>query len=303
MTEPMEWLNYHHLRYFWSVAREGSMRVAAEKLGVSQPSISAQIHLLEESLGAELFRKKGRSLILTDTGRVVYNYAEEIFALGRDLLGAVRHGPVSRLAPFHVGLTDTLPKLAAAEILRPVFKLSQPVRAVCHEDDIEDLLPLLATHRLDIILADEPAPSSAKFKTFNHSLGTCGVTLCAPPKVAARLRQEFPKSLDRAPALLPAEHSPLRRILDPWFDEHQVRPEVIAEFDDPALMQVFALDTPGFFPLHAVAVEEAVKRYGFRAIATLEGVRSEFFAITAERKLKHPATVAVTQNAQERLLG
>jgi LysR family transcriptional activator of nhaA len=299
----MEWLNYHHLRYFWSVAREGSMRVAAEKLGVSQPSISAQIHLLEESLGVELFRKSGRSMVLTDTGRVVFNYAEEIFALGRDLLGAVRHGPLSRLPPFHVGLTDTLPKLAAAEILRPVFKLPQPVRAVCHEDDIEDLLPMLATHRLDIILADEPAPSSAKFKTFNHSLGTCGVTLCATPKVAAKLRQGFPKSLDGAPAMLPAEHSPLRRILDPWFDEHDVRPEVIAEFDDPALMQVFALDAPGFFPLHAVAVEEAVKRYGFRTIATLEGVRSEFFAITAERKLKHPATVAVTQNAQERLMG
>ena len=279
------------------------MRLASEKLGVSQPSISAQIQQLEDALGVELFRKSGRSMVLTDTGRVVFNYAEEIFALGRDMLGAVRQGAQTRLPPFHVGLTDTLPKLAAAEILKPVFKLEQAVRVVCNEDDLEDLLPLLATHRLDIILADEPAPSTAKFKVFNHSLGTCGVTLCAMPKVAARLRRGFPQSLDGAPAMLPAEHSPLRRILEPWFDEHRVRPEVIAEFDDPALMQVFALDAPGFFPLHAMAVDEAVKRYGFGRVAELTDVRSEFFAITAERKLKHPATVAVTQNAQERLMG
>ncbi len=298
-----EWLNYHHLRYFWSVAREGSMRLAAEKLGVSQPSISAQIQQLEESLGVELFRKSGRTLVLTDMGRMVCDYAEEIFALGRDLLGAVQHRAQTRLAPFHVGLTDTVPKLAAAEILRPVFSLPQPVRTICHEDDIEDLLLLLATHKLDIIIADEPSPSSAKFKTFNHPLGSSGVTLCAPPKVALKLRRDFPRSLDRAPVLLPVEHSPLRRILDPWFDEQGVRPEVIAEFDDPALMQVFARNAQAFFPLHAVAVEEAVKRHGFRRIADLDGVRSEFFAITAERKLKHPATVAVTQNAQERLLG
>lgn len=299
----MEWLNYHHLRYFWSVAREGSMRLAAEKLGVSQPSISAQIHQLESALGAELFRKSGRSLVLTDMGRMVYNYAEEIFALGRDMLGAVQHRTQVRLAPFRVGLTDTVPKMAAAELLRPAFSLENPVKLICYEDDIEDLLPMLAAHKLDIIIADEPAPSSAKFKTFNHVLGSSGVALCAPAKVAARLRRNFPASLDGAPALLPVEYSPLRRILEPWFDSHGVRPEVIAEFDDPALMQVFALEAQGFFPLHHVAAEEAVKRYGFARIADLDGVSSEFFAITAERKLKHPATVVVTQNARERLLG
>ena len=297
----MDWLNYHHLRYFWSVAREGSLRRAAEKLGVSQPSISAQMHQLEESLGTELFRKSGRSLVLTDAGRMVFNYAEDIFALGRDLLGAVRHGASSRMTPFHVGLTDTLPKLAAAKILHPVFKLTQPVRTVCHEDDLEDLLPLLAAHRLDIILADEPAPSSAKFKTFNHTLGTSGVTLCGSKNTAVKLRRGFPQSLDRAPAMLPAEHSPLRRTLEQWFDENRIRPEVIAEFDDPALMKVFALDVAGFFPVHSVAAEEAVKRYGFHRIAELPECRCEFFAITAERKMKHPAMVAVTENAQSRL--
>lgn len=297
----MDWLNYHHLRYFWSVAREGSLRAAAAKLGVSQPSISAQMHQLEEDLGAELFRKSGRSLVLTDTGRLVFNYAEDIFALGRDLVGALRHGSTPRIASFHVGLTDTMPKLAAAKILRPVFTLPQPVRAVCHEDDLEDLLPLLASHRLDIILADEPAPSSAKFKTFNHSLGTSGVTLCASAGVAEKLKKGFPQSLDRAPALLPAEHAPLRRVLERWFDQHKIRPEVVAEFDDPALMEVFALDASGFFPVHSVAVNDAVKRYGFRRIADLPECRSEFFAITAERRLKHPATLAVTAHAQANL--
>jgi LysR family transcriptional activator of nhaA len=297
----MEWLNYHHLRYFWSVAREGSLRAAAEKLGVSQPSISAQIHQLEDDLGATLFRKSGRSLTLTDTGRMVFNYAEEIFGLGRDLMGALRHGGTERIAPFHVGLTDTLPKLAAAKILRPVFGLAQPVRTVCHEDDLEDLLPMLASHRLDLILADEPAPSTAKFKTFSHSLGSSGVTLCAAPRVAEKLRRGFPQSLDRARALLPLEHAPLRRALEQWFDDKKVRPQVIAEFDDPALMHVFALEAEGFFPVHSIAVDDAVTRYGFRRIAELEDCRSGFFAITAERKLKHPALLAVSQNAQSHL--
>lgn len=297
----MDWLNYHHLRYFWSVAREGSLKKAAESLGISQPSISAQIHLLEEAMGAELFRKSGRSMILTDTGRLVFNYAEEIFSLGRDLMGVLQNSSGQKLAPFHVGLTDTVPKLVAAEILKPVFKLPQPVRLMCQEDDLSDLLSRLATHRLDIIIADEPAPSSAKVKTFNHSLGSCGVTFCASAKMADSLLHNFPKSLDGAPALLPGEHSTLRRTVERWFDEQGVRPAVVGEFDDPALMNAFALEAPGFFPLHSVAVEEGVKRYGFRRIADLEGCKCEFFAITAERKLKHPAIVAVTENAQSRL--
>lgn len=297
----MEWLNYHHLRYFWYTAREGSLRKAAEELGVSQPSISAQIHQLEEDLGTPLFRKSGRGQVLTDTGKMVFDYAEEIFALGRDLLGAVRFRGGSRLAPFHVGLTDTVPKPAATEILRPVFTLSDASRIVCHEGALEDLLQRLASHKLDIILADEPAPSSAKVKAYNHPLGGCGVSLCAPPGVAARLRQGFPQSLHEAATLLPSEHTSMRRLMEKWFEDQGVRPKVIAEFDDPAFMQVFALETQGFFPLHDVAVSGAVQRYGFQVIARLEAVRSEFFAITGERKLKHPAIMAVTENAQLRL--
>jgi LysR family transcriptional activator of nhaA len=296
----MDWLNYHHLRYFWYTAREGSLRKAAEELGVSQPSISAQIHQLEESLGAALFRKSGRGQVLTDTGKVVFDYAEEIFSLGRDLLGAVQHRD-AKLAPFHVGLTDTVPKSAASEILKPVFFLPEPSRIVCHEGNLGDLLQRLAAHKLDIILADEPAPSSAKIKAHNHSLGACGITLCAPAKIASKLRQGFPKSLHGAPALLPTEHSAMRRQVDKWFEERVLQPKIIAEFDDPAFMQVFALEAQGFFPLPSVAVESAVKRYGFQVIAELDAIQSEFFAITGERKLRHPATMAVTQNAQLRL--
>ncbi|CAN5796436.1 transcriptional activator NhaR [soil metagenome] len=297
----MEWLNYHHLRYFWVVAKEGGLRQAALRLGVSQPSLSTQIKQLESSIETPLFAKSGRGLVLTEAGRMVFNYAEEIFTLGRDMLGEVRHKTDMRLAPFHVGLTDTLPKLAAAEILKPVFTLPQQIRMVCHEGSLEDLLPLLAAHKLDIILADEPAPSIAKFKAFNHSLGTSGVTLCASPAIAAKLKRGFPRSLDQAAALLPTEHSVLRRSLEKWFEKEGIHPRVIAEFDDPALMITFALDAPGFFPMHTVALNEAVKRYGFRVIAEVAECRSEFFAITAERKLKHPAVVAVTENAQTRI--
>jgi LysR family transcriptional regulator, transcriptional activator of nhaA len=297
----MNWLNYHHLRYFWCTAKEGGLRKAAERLGVSQPSISAQIRLLEESLNTGLFRKSGRGMVLTDAGRMVFNYAEEIFTLGSDMMGAVRLKSDFRITTFHVGLTDTLPKLVACDILKPAMDPAHNMRMSCHEGSLEDLLPLLSSHRLDIIIADEPAPSSAKFKAFNHSLGSCGVSLCASPKSAAKLRKNFPQSLDQAPALLPSEHSVLRRTLDKWFDGHGVQPKVIAEFDDPALMKVFALDVPGFFPIQSVAVDEARKRYGFQKIADLADCRCEFFAITAERKMKHPATLAVTENAQSNI--
>ncbi|HSJ04632.1 MAG: LysR family transcriptional regulator [Verrucomicrobium sp.] len=296
----MDWLNYHHLRYFWVTAREGSLRKAAEELGISQPSISAQIHQLEENLGAPLFRKSGRGQVLTDTGKMVFDYAEEIFALGRDLLNSVRLQE-ARVAPFHVGLTDTVPKPAASEILKPVFSLPNHAKVVVHEGDLEDLLPRLASHKLDIILADEPAPSSAKIKAHNHSLGSCDVTFCASAKLASKLKKGFPQSLHGAPALLPAEHSTVRRQVERWFEGIGVRPNVVAEFDDPAFMQVFALETVGFFPLHSVAVDAAVKRYGFHVIASVPTIRSEFFAITGERKLRHPATMAVTENAQLRL--
>jgi LysR family transcriptional activator of nhaA len=297
----MDWLNFHHLRYFWTVAKEGSLRKAAESLSVSQPSISAQIRQLEEALGEKLFRRSGRGLALTDSGRLVFEYADQIFSVGRELLSAVRQKAPGRLAAFNVGITDSVPKLVAREILAPVFHLAHPYRTVCREGKIEDLLPQLAQHRLDLVIADEPASSSLKFKTFNHLLGGCGVAFCAVPSVAARLRRRFPDSLNGAPALLPTENTSLRRTIQRWFDESQIHPRILAEFEDSALMRTFAVDVQGFFPVHSVAVAETTARYGFKLVGEAGDCRNDFYAITAERRLKHPAILAVTENAQLRL--
>ena len=185
----MEFLNYHHLRYFWVVAKEGGLRKAADKLHVSQPTISAQIAALEGVLGEKLFRRGGRSLALTEAGHRVLSYAEEIFSLGQELLDAAKQRPTARPLRVHIGITDSLPKLVSYEIIKPIFKLEQPVQAVCREGKAADLLGQLAAYRLDIVLADEPAPSSLPIKVFNHLLGECGVSFCAEPKLAATLKR------------------------------------------------------------------------------------------------------------------
>ena len=256
---------------------------------------------LEEALGEKLFRRSGRGLVLTDAGRLVYDYADQIFSIGRELLSAVRQKSPGRLAAFNVGITDSVPKLVAREILAPVFQIAEPFRTVCREGKIEDLLPQLAQHRLDLVIADEPASSSLKFKTFNHLLGGCGVSFCALPEVARQLRRRFPSSLHAAPALLPTENTSLRRVVQRWFDEHQIHPRILAEFEDSALLRTFAVDVQGFFPVHSVAVAETVARYGFKVIGAAVDCRNDFYAITAERRLKHPAILAVTENAQLRL--
>lgn len=297
----MDWLNFHHLRYFWMVAREGSLRRAAERLAVSEPSISAQIRLLEEALGEKLFHRAGRNLTLTDTGRLVLEYAEQIFPVGRELLTAVRQKSAGRLAPFNVGITDSVPKLVAREILKPVVGLAEPFRMVCREGKIEELLAQLAQHRLDLLLADEPAPGSLKFRAFTHPLGNCGVTFCATARLATRLRRDFPRSLQDAPALLPTENTSLRRVVQTWFDRHDLRPRVLAEFEDSALLRAFAGDVEAFFPVHTVVVKGIVGDAGIKIIGEAESCRNDFYAITAERRLKHPAMIAVTENAQSRL--
>jgi len=297
----MEWLNYHHLRYFWVVAKEGSLRSAAEKLHVSQPSISEQLKELEGSLGEALFRRSGRTKTLTDAGQIAFRYAEEIFGLGAELVRAVKQRPGAQLLRFYVGVADALPKLVVNEILKPALAMPQTVHIVCREGKIEDLLAQLAAHRLDIVLANEPASSSLQFRAFTHFLGESGVTFCAAPKLAARLRQGFPASLHEAPALLPSENTALRRSLERWFQQREIRPRVIAEFDDAALMKEMAVDEKGFAPIPTVAAAEAITRYRLRHVGTTEECKEQFYAITAERKIVHPAAVAITQNAQTRL--
>ena len=297
----MEFLNYHHLRYFWVVAQEGGLRKAAEKLHVSQPTISAQIATLESVLGEKLFRRSPRGLTLTETGHLAFSYAEEIFALGQDFIHSVKQRPTARPLRVNIGIADSLPKLVSHEIIKPIFSLGQPVQAVCLENKTSDLLAQLAVYRLDLVLADEPAPSALPLKTFNHLLGESGVTFCAERKLTLRLRRQFPGSLHHEPMLLPTSGTALRRTLEKWFQEQGIHPRVVAEYDDAALMKVAAEDGLGCFPLPTVAVNEAVTRYGFQIVGQAKGCVVQFYAISAERKLTHPAVVAITSNARGRL--
>ena len=293
----MEWLNYHHLRYFWTVARKGGVRKAAEELHVSQPSISAQLRLLEESLGQKLFRRSGRNLVLTETGQLVLNYADEIFSAGRELMNAVKQRPGKHPVRVNIGLTDAFPKLIAFQILRAAFRFEAAVHMICREGEIGPLVSHLQAHRLDIVLADEPASSALKAKTFNHKLGRSGVTFCAVPPLAATLRRNFPKSLDGAPALLPTQNMGMRAALETWFDSKGIRPRVVGEFEDSALMEVCSTGGRGFTAVHTVVDRAALKRYGLRVIARVDECGTDFYAITAERRVKHPAAVAITEHA------
>jgi LysR family transcriptional regulator, transcriptional activator of nhaA len=299
----VEWLNYHHLRYFWVVAREGTLRQAAEKLSVSQPSISAQIRLLEESLGAQLFRRSGRRLALTDMGHLAFGYAEDIFSTGQDLLDAVRDRPGYRPMRCQVGVTDSVPKLVASRMLRPAFNLSQPIHMLCREGPIDTLLLELAGYQLDLVLTDEPAARNLHVKTYNHLLGKCGSVFCGVPKLAARLRGKFPQSLHDAPALLPVETTPLRMALDEWFHTLGVRPVVVAEFEDPAFMMVMAAEGLGFVVAPSIIARETLQHYGLQSFGRTEECSHQYYAITAERRLKHPAAIAITEHSRAKLFG
>jgi LysR family transcriptional activator of nhaA len=299
----MEWLNYHHLRYFWVVAKEGTLRQAAEKLGVSQPSISAQIRLLEQSLGEPLFRRSGRRLSLTETGQLAFGYAEDIFSTGQNLINAVKDRPGYRPIRCQIGVTDSVPKLVASRILRPAFQLPQPAHMLCREGTLDNLLLELAAYRLDLVLADMPASRNFQVRTFNHLLGKCGSVFCATAKTAARLTNAFPQSLHKAPALLPAETTPLRASLDHWFQSLKIRPVIVAEFEDPAFMLTMASEGLGFTLTPSIVAQETLTRYGLKSLGSTEDCLHQFYAITAERRLKHPAAIAITEHSRADLFG
>lgn len=294
-SSGQDFLNYHHLRYFWAVASEGSLKRASERLGVSQPSISSQIQLLEASLGEDLFRPSGRGLALTEFGQLIFGYAEEIFALGSEILRAAKQGPGVRSLRLHVGIVDSFPKLMGHEILRPVYDHRPPVQLTCHEGKLPDLLSQLGTHRLDVVLSDEPASPGLSGKVFNHLLGSSGISFCATPELAAKWKSRFPRKLDGAPALLPTQNCSLRRDLERWFRLVDVQPRVIAEFEDAALAKIAATSGSGFIAMPTIVEGEAVERYGFRVIGRTRDVETHFYAITAERRFTHPAIRALTE--------
>jgi LysR family transcriptional regulator, transcriptional activator of nhaA len=297
----MDWLNYHHLLYFWTVTKEGTIAAACQQLHLTQSTISTQIRELEKRLGEKLFRRVGRNLTLTETGRVVYRYAEEIFSLGSELLETVTGGPVSRSLRLNIGAQDTLPKLIAYRLLEPVFRLPEPVRVVCYEGTPAQLLPRLSVHEVDLVLSDAPINPSIRVRAFSHLLGECGIAFFAAPQLARRLRRGFPRSLREAPALLPAHSSAMRSTLERWFASKGVHPHVVAEFEDIELMMAFGRHGRGFFPAHDAIAKEIVRDCHVEPIGAIVGRSERFYAISVERRLRHPAVVAITETARETL--
>jgi LysR family transcriptional activator of nhaA len=294
----MEWLNYHHLLYFWTVVREGGISKAAEKLRLSQPTISAQIRTLEHALGERLFQRRARSLELTDVGRLVFRYADEIFGIGRELIETLRGRPAGRPLQLTVGVANAVPKLVVYRLLRPATLGPAGVHLICREGNVEQLVAELATHALDVTISDRPAPAHVRVKVFNHLLGESDIAFFAPAPVAARLRRRFPASLHDAQMLLPTDNTALRRALDQWFEQEGLRPRVVGEFEDSALMKVFGQEAGLVFPAPAAIARDVCRFYGVRVVGRTHAVRERYYAISAERRLKHPGVLAITSTAR-----
>lgn len=300
----MQWLNYHHLFYFWTAAREGSIAAACRRLHLTQPTVSGQIKVLEKALKARLFERSGRSIALTDTGRVVFRYADEIFSLGRELEDAVEGRATGGGLRFVVGVADTLPKLVVHRLLAPALHLAEDrIQVTCIDGDPDRLLAQLALHELDLVISDYPANPRLGLRAFNHPLGECGVSFFATRTLAARYRRGFPRCLDGAPLLLPAGNAALRRSVDKWCEDIGIRPHVRGEFSDSALLKAFGARGEGVF-LAPTMVEAEVKRmYGVQVVGRDEELRERFYAISVEKKLAHPAVLAITRAARASLRG
>lgn len=297
----MRHLNYNHLLYFWTVAREGSVAKAAEVLHVTPQTVSGQIKVLEESVGAALLKRAGRGLALTDTGRIVFDYADEIFVTGIELAQRVRGQTSGRAAEFHVGIVDSVPKLVAYRILEPALDLAEPVRVICLEGSLEKLLGDLAIHRLDLVVSDHAIPAGLSVKAYNHRLGMSPVGFFAARSLARRYQKGFPQSLNDAPMLMPVTSNPLRRGLDEWFSQMDIRPRVVAEFDDSALLKAFGDAGIGLYPAPMAIQTDIERMYRSRCVGEASRVYETYFAISPERRLKHPAVVEVTKVARSSL--
>jgi LysR family transcriptional activator of nhaA len=297
----MEWLNYHHLLYFWVVAREGGLVPAGKVLRLSHPTLSAQVHALEDHLGEKLFTKVGRKLALTEMGRVVYRYANEIFSLGREMVDTVKGRATGSPLRLDVGVVDVVPKLVVRRLLQPALGLAEPVRLVCHEDSYEKLLGDLAMHTLDIVISDAPVPAGSTIRAFNHLLGETGVSFFGTKSLVEAYKRGFPKSLDQAPMLLPVEGLAIRRSLDHWLDRNDIKPRIVAEFEDSALMKVFGSDGLGIFTGPTAVEAEVIAQYGVHLVGRSDEVRERFYAISVERRLKNAAIVAISDAARHEM--
>lgn len=297
----MEWLNYHHLFYFWSVAREGGIAAASRTLHVGRPSISMQVKTLEEFFGEDLFVRRGRHLELTETGKVVYQYAEEIFRTGRELVDAIRGRPTGRPQLFRVGIADVMAKFVAFELLLPALDFEVNVELRCQEDHPTQLFAQLAVHELDLVLSDIPLAPVSGVKAYNHVMGESSTTLFAAPDLAKRLKRGFPDSLDGTPFLMPSKDTAIRHSLDLWFDHNAVRPVVVGEFSDSGLLKVFGQAGRGVFAAPTIVKKHIMDQYRVVAISELETVRDRFYAISPERRIRHPAVARIVESAKKGL--
>jgi LysR family transcriptional activator of nhaA len=296
----MEWLNYHHLLYFWVVAKKGSIVAASEELRLAHPTISGQIHRLEEVLGEKLFVRRGRQLQLTEAGRVAVRYADEIFTLGREFVDTLKGRMSGRPLRLVVGVADVLTPSLVRRFLEPAFLLGDQVQVICRADkSVAEFVADLALHKVDVVLADGPAGAGLPVRAFNHPLGECGTTFFAAPGLAPAVKRKFPRSLDGAPFLMPGAPSTVRRALEQWFDTQGVRPRVVAECDDGALIKDFGEQGMGVFAAPSVIDTEVLQHYRVRVVGRSEAVRQSFYAISVERKIKHPAVVAICQAARQ----
>lgn len=297
----MQRLNYHHLQYFWLVAKEGGLVPAGRILRLSPATLSGQIRSLEETVGHRLFTKQGRKLVLTEVGHVTYRYADEIFSLGRELTDVLEHRVLPSATTFSVGLVEALPKMVVRRLLQPVLASQPPARLVCHEGSLDTLTAGLASHEYDLLLADVPLPAGTAVRAYNHMLGECGVTFFARGDEASRLRNGFPESLNQAPMLLPATGSALRRELEAWFDARGVVPHVVAEFEDSALLKAFGADGHGVFCAPSIIASDVAKMYHVTKIGETSDVMERFYAISPERRIRNPAVAAISEAAKKHL--
>ena len=296
-------INFKHLRYFWMVAKAGSIARASEQLHLSPQSISGQLTTLEEALGVELFQRVGRQLELTETGRRTLTYADEIFTLGDELVDMLRDPQAQRALVFKVGVADVVPKSVAYRLVEPALRIEEPVRLVCREGPLESLLAELAVNRLDMVIADRAMPASVNVRAYNHFLGESGLSVFATSSLAATLKGPFPACLDNAPFLLPGADVAMRPRLMQWLDEQRIRPRVVGEFDDSALLKAFGQAGSGVFVAPTAIADYVCTQYGVRALGAIDAVREQLYAITTQRRLTHPAVIAVSQAARTEVFG
>ena len=297
----MQWLNYHHLLYFWTVARAGGVTQAAKELGLAQPTISAQLRSLEDALGSRLFQRVGRRLELTEAGRLVYRYASEIFSLGAEMVQSLDESTSDRRARLRIGVADVLPKMLVTRVLKPSMTAGEDVHLICFEGKPSELLARLMTHEIDVVLSDAPVGPEVGVKAFNHQMGESAISIFAPVQQAARYRKDFPHRLDGAPFALPTENTSVRRMLDFWFSRNGVRPRIVAEFEDSALLKAFAERSSTLFAAPSIIAKSIRAHYHAAEVGEAEGVRERFYAISLERRVRNPVVLHLLEAAQEHI--